>query len=91
MVRTGTGFDSRTDLLINGLLVQRQDTWPATRRSGFKSSAVHYNAMGPWSNGKTPVRQTGNPGSIPGGSTETEWKVAGYGSPGRFAKPCDST
>ena len=27
---------------------------------------------GPWSNGKTPVRHTGNPGSIPGGSTETE-------------------
>jgi hypothetical protein len=44
---------------------------------------------GSWSNGKTPVRQTGNPGSIPGGSTETKWKVAGYGLPGRFAKPCD--
>jgi hypothetical protein len=38
---------------------------------------------GSWSNGTTPVRQTGNPGSIPGGSSE--WKVAGYGWPGRSA------
>ncbi len=36
---------------------------------------------GSWSNGKTPVRQTGNPGSIPGGSSEME------GSRIRFAGP----
>ena len=28
--------------------------------------------MGSWSNAKTPERHSGNPGSIPGGSTETE-------------------
>jgi hypothetical protein len=47
----------------------------------FESCSVH--CLGSWSNGTTPVRQTGNPGSIPGGST---WKVAGYGWPGRSAK-----
>src|SRR5207344_1157318 len=36
------------------------------------------------SNGTTPARHAGNPGSTPGGSTE--WKVAGYGWPGRSAK-----
>ena len=45
---------------------------------------------GSWSNGKTPVRQTGNPGSIPGGSTDKR-KVAGYGLPGRTANACPLT
>ena len=33
--------------------------------------------LGSWSNGTTPVRQTGDPGSIPGGSTEDRdvWRV----------------
>ena len=59
-----------------GLLVQRQDTWLASRKSGFKSSAVHSITKGSWSNGKTPVRQTGNPGSTPGSSTEEKRKVS---------------
>ena len=56
VVRRKTGFESRTDLcgeseargseLIerdgsNGLLVQREDVWLATRKSGFDSPAVH--------------------------------------------------
>jgi hypothetical protein len=42
-----TEFDSRADLgLMNrGLLVQRDDAWPATRRSGFDSPAVHLHAF----------------------------------------------
>ena len=43
---------------------------------------------GSWSNGKTPPWRGGDPSSTLGGSTDI-WKVAGYGSPGRFAKPCD--
>jgi hypothetical protein len=31
----------RTSATNNGLLVQREDTWSATRRSGFDSPAVH--------------------------------------------------
>jgi hypothetical protein len=67
----------------SGLLVQRQDTGIARRQSGFESPAVHY--TGSWSKGKTPAWRAGNPGSIPGGSTCLR-KVAGYGSPGLFAK-----
>jgi hypothetical protein len=36
---------------------------------GFDSPAVHWMNMGSWSNGTTPARQAGDPGSIPGGST----------------------
>src|SRR5690348_5667619 len=46
--------------------------------------------MGSWSNGTTPPWRGGNPSSILGGSTDIR-KVAGYGSPGRFAKPCGFT
>jgi hypothetical protein len=45
---------------------------------------------GSWSNGKTPERQSGGPGSIPGGSTAWR-KVVGYGWPSRFTKPCPLT
>jgi hypothetical protein len=31
----------KTLLKTQGLLVQREDTWPATRKSGFDSPAVH--------------------------------------------------
>ena len=44
--------------------------------------------MGSWSNGKTPLWHGGNRGSTPRDSTDIR-KVAGYGLPGRFAKPCD--
>ena len=46
--------------------------------------------MGGWSNGKTPGLQPGDRGSIPRRST-VFWKVAGYASPGRFAKPRDES
>ena len=84
-----TGFDSRTDLLKTGWLVQREGRLglPGNRGSTPRRSTE---TTGSWSNGKTPARQAGNPGSIPGGSTEIR-KVAGYGLPGRFAKPCDLT
>lgn len=61
----------------------------ACRQSGFESPAVHslMIATGSWSNGTTLAWRAGNPGSTPGGSTDFR-KVAGYGSPGRFAKPC---
>ena len=36
----GCWFNSRTDLF--GLLVQREDAWLATRKSGFDSPAVHW-------------------------------------------------
>jgi hypothetical protein len=39
----------------------------------FESCSVH--CRGSWSNGTTPVRQTGNPGSIPGGSTEESSRI----------------
>jgi hypothetical protein len=36
------GFDSlRGDSIKNGLVVQRNDAWPATRKSGFDSPVVH--------------------------------------------------
>ena len=43
VVRRGTEFDSRADLssIQNGLLVQRDDTCLASRKSGFDSPAVH--------------------------------------------------
>jgi hypothetical protein len=41
LVGRGTEFDSRADLFSNGLLVQRDDTGFAHRRSGFDSPAVH--------------------------------------------------
>ena len=62
-----------------------------TARYESNSSFILHNSSlysGPWSNGRTPARQAGNPGSIPGGSTDIR-KVAGYGLPGRFAEPCD--
>src|SRR5262245_29232571 len=66
-----------------GLLVQREDAGVACRKSEFKSPAVHYHS-GPWSNGKTPARQVGDPGSTPGGSTAIR-KVARYGLLGHGA------
>jgi hypothetical protein len=53
-------------------------------------STVKKASKGSSSNGRTPVRHTGNPGSIPGGSTDIR-KVAGYGLPGRTANACPLT
>ena len=47
--------------------------------------------MGPWSKGTTSPWRGGDPGSTPGGSTDTrrdERKVAGYGWPGLGANEC---
>ena len=77
-------------LTKHGRLVQREDAWLATRRSGFDSPAGPLKVMGSWSNGTTPPWRGGNPSSILGGSTHLR-KVAGDGSPGRFAKPCGFT
>ena len=71
-------------MTIHGLLVQREDAWLATRKSGFDSPAGPLIKTGSWSNGKTSGWQSEDPGSTPGGSTER--KVAGYGWPGRSAK-----
>jgi hypothetical protein len=46
--------------------------------------------MGGSSNGKMPGLQPGDRGSIPR-PVHSIRKVAGYGSPGRFAKPCGFT
>ena len=76
----------------NGLLVQRDDTGIAGRKSGFDSPAVHCThsldrprsdeATGPSPNGRVPPWRGGGPGSTPGGSTAGHrygsWKVAGY-------------
>src|SRR5580700_4339582 len=43
--------------------------------------------MGLWSNRTTPAWRAGNAGSTPAGSTPYR-RVAGYGLPGRLAKPC---
>ena len=59
-----------------GLLVEWEDADFARRKSGFNSPAVH--CTGLWSNGTTPAWRAGDPGSIPGGSTETEATASGY-------------
>ena len=56
----GRGMRIRNAALMNRLLV------PIIR---IPNVAVRIH-KGSWSNGKTPVRQTGNPGSIPGGSID---------------------
>ena len=43
-----------------------------TQVIGVRLPGGPLNTTGPWSNGKTPVRQTGNPGSIPGGVTRQD-------------------
>ena len=65
----------------------------ATFRASSPLAAVGVR-ISPWSlvrcrGGRCPTgsHKAGAPGSIPGPATH--WKVAGYGSPGRFAKPCD--
>ena len=57
-------------LTEHGRLVQREDAWLATRRSGFDSPAGPLNETGSWSNGTTPPWRGGNPSSILGGSTD---------------------
>ena len=68
---------------IGGWATRKADS--KRRMSGrcgiVRDLTVKRTTEGSWSNGRTPVRQTGNPGSIPGGSTETE------GSRIRFAGP----
>ena len=51
---TGSIATNNEPLTTNqsGPLVQRDDTWPATRKSGFDSPAVHLKCYVPWSNGK---------------------------------------
>jgi len=85
VVRMKIGFNSRTDLLknINGLFVQWEDAWFATRKSGFESPTVH-----------SATRAHGPTGRRRHGMAKI-WvrfpvsplirKVAGYGWPGRTA------
>ena len=77
-------------LSSNGLLVQRDDTGIARRSDprGFppgstprRSTRRSLWSKGPWSKGTTSPWRGGDPGSTPGGSTETE------GSRIRFAEP----
>ncbi len=79
------GFDSRADLCgtIAPLAARRPRAQLGThvpRRGeiplqgicgGFDSLRLHWH-RGSWSKGKIPARQTGDPGSNPGGSTRTE-------------------
>ena len=51
-----------------------------TQVIGVRLPGGPLNTTGSSSNGKTPVRQAGDPGSIPGGSTETEGIRIGSGS-----------
>lgn len=89
-VRRKTGFNSRTDLSNCGLACSVEATDPC-KIGAMGSTPIRStdNKTGLWSKGKTPPWRGGNPGSIPGGSTE--WKVVGYGWPSRFAKPCPLT
>ena len=75
--------------LERGLLVQRQDTWLASRRSGFKSSAVHSKTRAHGPRGRLQFGRLAIRVRFPVGPLTYIRKVAGYGSPGRFAKPCD--
>ena len=74
VVRTKIGFNSRTDLLkkINGLFVQWEDAWFATRKSGVRIPDGPLCDTGSWSNGKTPSWHGENLGSIPSESTDME-------------------
>ena len=77
--RLGTGYANRQSDEVESLV-------PV----GSTPTSVTLRAMGRWSKGKTPGLHPGNRGSIPRRSTEAKgvyWKVAGYGSPGRIAKP----
>jgi hypothetical protein len=60
---------------------------PPWERENVGSTPTPLTDMGLWSNGKTPAWRAGDAGSTPAGSTDRR-RVAGYGLPGRFAKPC---
>lgn len=88
VVRTRIGFNSRADL-CDWACMPKEATEPckigAMGSTPIRSTDI--NEMGSWSNGTTPARQVGNPGSTPGGSTDERRirKVAGYGWPDRTA------
>ena len=90
-VRRKAGFDSRTDLWrTNDTGCWSNGTTPGLQPGNRGSIPRRSTATtGSWSNGTTPalawleIRVRFPVGPL------TTWKVAGYGWPGRFAKPCD--
>jgi hypothetical protein len=82
VVRKEIGFDSRTDLWFGRWACMPWEATDPCKVGAMGSTPIRSTetVSGSWSNGTTPLWHGGNPGSIPGGSTETEGIRIGLGS-----------